>query len=559
MGRSISRRMFLQGAGGYALAIPFLPSLLPRTAWGQQTAIIKRYFNIVGNYDYGHHQHWFPTLAELPLAHTPANGDQAFRYQTLRSYVPNSNSILSPIFGSGLNPYVNKMNLFRGLNLHTRIAHGRGHMLGSIRESDGHDSTVTSLKALPTIDQVLGSTRSFTPHNVDPLNIGHAYSYRKDAAGNVTRASYRFDKPHTLFASLFRPGGNPIPETGNTSTQASPRADVLSRVMEDYGRVVNGRQISAVDRQILDNALDRISDIQKKLGITTAVAGCQYSDINPTPAAQDGVPSLYEYSWLTHPHAFRLYAEIFAAAASCDLHRVFNFHNGIPESFDRHSSEDFHQGHSHQPWAMVASNGNKTNHIYMGEIWRLLIDNFLVHLVRELDSIPEGNGRSILDNSLVHMTLESSTLHNDSSKPCLMIGSAGGALTTGHYIDYSRRNIIATMQGDLFTTDPNDSRFGHCYAGIHYNRSLTTILRAMGLQPAQYEDPTINTFFQGRTDGLIGAQNNGISRIGGYGHIGAERSGVWDYTDAQMYSMEYARQNYNFYKDSLPMPPGSAV
>lgn len=559
MGRAISRRMFLRGAGGFTLGIPFLSSLLPREAWGQQASVIKRYFSVVGNYDYGHHQHWFPTLSQLPLVHTPSNGDAAFRYQALRSYVPNSSSILSPILGSGLNPYIGKMNIFRGLNLHTRIAHGQGHMLGNIRASDGHDSVVTSLKALPTIDQVLASNRNFTPHSNDPLNVGDSYSFRKDAAGNVTRASMRHSKPNQLFTSIFMPGGQPIPETGGSSTQVSPRADVLSRVVEDYNRVVKGRQISSVDRQILNNAMDRISDIQVKLGVTTATAGCSYRDINVSPATSDGVGSLYNYDWFAHSHAYRLYAEIFAAAASCDLHRVFNFHVGIPSSFDRHATEDFHQGHSHLPWSAIASNGNKINHIYMAEIWRGFIDRFVVPLVRELDSIPEGNGRSILDNSLVHMTLESSVLHSDANKPCLLIGGAGGALTTGHFIDYSNRNVILEMQGDLFNKNPNDPQFGHSYLGLHYNRSLTTILRAMGLSPSEYEDPTINTFFQGRTDGLLGSHNNGVTRIGGYGHIGSQTSGAWYYNNQQLYSNEYARQNYHFYKESLPLPPGSAA
>lgn len=556
----VSRRMFLQGAGGFTLAIPLLPSLLPKEAWGQSQTGIKRYFSIVGGYDYGHHQNWFPTLNQLTQTHQPSNGDNLFRYQTLRSFAPNSNSVLAPIWGSSMNPFLNKMNIFRGLNLHTRIAHGSGHMLGNIRATDGHDPQVRNLKALPTIDQVLANNRNFTPHSNDPLSIGQAYSYIKDSSNNVSRTSERWTKPNQLFSSLFTRNGTPVPEGGGSmSTPAHPRRDPLSRVLEDYNRVRRGRAISSTDAQILDNSMDRYSDILSRLsaGSTVSASGCRYSNISTTQAANDGRANGYDYNVEQHRYAFEMYARIYAAAASCDLHRVFNFHRSIPEHFDRHPSEDFHQGHSHQPFSTV--NG-KVNHVYMGEIWNLYVQGFLVPLVTALDSFTETNGRTILDNSLVHMTLESSTQHNDANKPCLMVGSAGGALTTGHYIDYSRRELgPCEMQGDGFSTDPNNSRFGHCYHGQHYNRSLTTILQAMGLQPNQYEDPEINRFFQGRTDNLLGSHNMGIARIGGYGHIGSQASGAWYYTDARLYSQEYARYNYNFYKNPLPLPTSSAT
>jgi hypothetical protein len=195
----------------------------------------------------------------------------------------------------------------------------------------------------------------------------------------------------------------------------------------------------------------------------------------------------------------------------------------------------------------------------MGEIWRQFVDAFVVPLVQELDSAVESNGKSILDNSLVHMTLECSTVHSDYSKPCLLIGGAGGALTTGHFIDYSRREAgLFPKQGDTMSADPNDSKFGHIYHGTHYNRSLTTILQAMGLQSQDYENPGINTFFKGRTDSLIGGLNNGITNVGGYGHVGpAAGSGGWNTQD--LYNIVYGKQNLHFYKDALPFPPGSAT
>jgi len=184
---------------------------------------------------------------------------------------------------------------------------------------------------------------------------------------------------------------------------------------------------------------------------------------------------------------------------------------------------------------------------------------FLQPLLTNLDGVTEANGLSILDNSLVHVTGQCSTVHNDRSKPCLLIGSAGGDITTGHMIDYNRYSLGRhPHQGDNFDDNPSSARFGHIYHGAHYNRSLTTILQALGLRPQDYEDPSINGFFQGRNDSLLGTQNNGIGRIGGYGHIGSQNaSGGWG-NNSDMYNQEYSRYNYHFYKDSLPLPPRSA-
>lgn len=555
--KGLNRRMFLKGAGA-TLLIPFLPSLLPREAWGQSIPVAKRYFNIVGNYDYGHHQHWFPTLDPLSQVYDPGNGDHIIRYQTLKSFAPTSSSHLSPIFRNYLNPYLDKMNIIRGLNLHTRIAHGRGHMLGNITATDGHDTEVVKLPALPTIDQVLAANANFNPLRNSPLLVGEGYSYMRNADGSVSKASAASHRPHQLFDRLFTVNGTPLPEGGNNNTvPPHPRRALLNRVIADYRRVRSNRNISTTDRRVLNNTMDLYSDILARLeaGSSSSSNGCSYSHIDVSRTRTDGVSS---YNPEQHEYAYELYALIFAAAASCDLYRVFDYHPSINDNyFDRHPTEDFHQGHSHQPWSVV---GNRVNHEYMGDIWRLYINGFLVNLVRALDNIQEANGNSILDNSLVHMTLESSTVHSDSNKPCLLIGSANGALTTGHYIDYSRRELGPHIhQGDDFNNDPNSDRFGHVYFGAHYNRILTTILRSMGLQPSDYENSNINTFFRGRNDGLIGRHNNNITNIGGYGHIGSPTSGVWYYSNSQLYSQEYANYNYHFYKNSLPFPPRSAA
>src|SRR3954470_6819057 len=114
--------MFLQGTGGSLLAIPFLESLLPRTAWAQTSAPPKRFISLLNNYDIGHHSNWLPGAQGTPYnIPQPVNvlnaaGEGPIHWQRLTDYVPlNSMASLAPIYGSSMNPYLNKMNIIRGL------------------------------------------------------------------------------------------------------------------------------------------------------------------------------------------------------------------------------------------------------------------------------------------------------------------------------------------------------------------------------------------------------------------------------------------------------------
>ncbi len=89
-----TRRMFLQGAGNFALAIPFLPSLMPRAAWGDTAAPAKRFVAICNDYGISLHENWHPTN-NLPNLTLNVAGHSPIHYQALKDFVPNANSSLT--------------------------------------------------------------------------------------------------------------------------------------------------------------------------------------------------------------------------------------------------------------------------------------------------------------------------------------------------------------------------------------------------------------------------------------------------------------------------------
>jgi hypothetical protein len=204
----------------------------------------------------------------------------------------------------------------------------------------------------------------------------------------------------------------------------------------------------------------------------------------------------------------------------------------------------------------------KVNHEYLADIQAQLINNFLVPLLDGMAAATDAvNGKSLLYNSLVHFGMESGTVHSFSDIPTLLAGNAGGALTTGHMIDYSNRAIFDgsfNLPAEGWSGDPADPNWVGYWHGLPINRLWNTVLQTMGLQRSEYERQDINTYFRNRTDGALGAQNNNVMEVGGYGHVGVANPP----TESQwmMYGHHrYKDYNYHYFKDTLVMPPTSAT
>ncbi|UOF01372.1 DUF1552 domain-containing protein [Bdellovibrio reynosensis] len=418
----MSRRMFLQGAG-QMLPIPFLVSLLPRELWAQSTsgAAVKRYIGVSSNFDYGRHSNWFPTMNRPALTLSPGNGDRDVYYAPLSSYLTSSTANLSRVFGNHLNSNINSINIIRGLDLSTRIAHGNGHIFGNFQANDNHEANSSQCSAIRTIDQVLRDSAKFNTSGKDVAVLGNdGRSWRRDSSGNIVRANLVANNLRGTYNYLFNNGS--LPETTGTSqtTAAHPRAASMNGIMEDYTRVRNSRQISAGDRTALSNAMDLLSDIQRGLQGTTTQAGGTCSHRSMNNLSSTGIYMMNEAQMTT-------FANMIVAAIMCDVTRIFMWNGWVNEDlFDTHPSEDFHQGHSHIPFSTV--NG-QLNWQYMGDVQRSFVRGFIAPLVNGLaGAVDPSNDQSYLYNSLVHFTLEASQVHSPNYQPCMLAGNAGGII-----------------------------------------------------------------------------------------------------------------------------------
>ncbi len=506
----INRRMFLQGSGGALVSIPFLASLLPRETWAQANTTIRRFISIRSSYEIGHNSCWLPNdgsnIYNLPQPTNVVagiNGHHNVRWQNLRDFAPTNSSVLAPFYGNLASPYLESMNILRGLDFMTRDGHSWAVKLGGLEVDHA-----VEFKRIQTVDQVLNANKIFNPlgRPTALLGLTGSSSQIKSADGTIVNAS-NYDRSFLkIYNGLFSNGS--YPESGQ-STLINPKGDVLNRVIGDYNRVNNSKNISASDKLALQNAMDRFSDVQKSL-VATTVNSCQYKNFYSTsPYKSSGmfdISSSADYKFL---------ADLMTLSIICDTARTFCVHNYLYQSVHDGLAFD-HQITSHEVFGVT--NG-KFNWQRMNERQKLAFDNLTIPLVKNLsEAIDPTNGKSYLYNSLIYHTTESGQVHGSASHPGVLFGNAGGNITSGKYIDYSDRVKGAQSGADLFNSTPGDPKFSNNWRGVHYNRLLTTILQSMGLSPADYEDNSINQQFLNRTD--LGTLNTNLAgSIGGFGHV----------------------------------------
>jgi hypothetical protein len=530
-----SRRMFLQGSGQFLLAIPFLPSMLPRAAWGQSPTVMKRFITIMTNFDLGHNANWIPNMNPNNFRNIPAPANldpRGFRWQQLRDFAPNGGTPLAPIYGTAFNSYLNRMNIVRGLDFSYRYGHGVAQNLGSIQRNPLHSST-SGMQRIASIDYVLSQNSRVNPTRRAPTLIGNRFREGDGLTVNDAQGGNAGQNPIDRFNDLYTSLFTNVPETGSDpvtiTTPPHPRRDILNRVMEDYQRLRGHRNISRDDRQALTAAMDRFSDIHRRLpnGSTmTQTRSCQHRQMESANGSISGRVG-------EDLQANRLLVDMVTAAIMCNVNNIYTITlrtpftravSGMPGFFSSFPDRDFHQSVSHKPWNR-APDGQYVWQ-WMANYQARIAQGFIAPLIASLEGITDpSNGESLLHNSLLFASWESGQVHSHRSAPAILAGNAGGALSSGHYLDYSDRTTPergVDGGGDngrpRFNNDPSSLSFSNNYQGVSYNRLLVTILQAMGMQPSEYEDRNLNRRYHNRND--IGDQNRGLTSIGGYGHAG---------------------------------------
>jgi hypothetical protein len=462
----MKRRNFLRGAGGLALAMPALPSLLSKQARAQAQAQRRFivFFTCNGvNKGFEHEDltySWWPTKGSgtLTAADLAPPADGPLRIS------------LAP-----LAPHASKLLIPRGLTNVPDSFSGDNHCRGMSTALTAQHNTCSNMQFPPgsSIDQVIAD--AVNPPDVPSLTLGVQAN-----AGNVLNyISYRNgDKTDTLNdpAEVFEDvvAGLPAPGTGGGGGDPStpdPRLRLFNRrksILDLVGRhefdEVFGKRLSQRDREKLEQHYALVRRVERQL------EELQTPGPIPDPAAPVcGVPNGLEESILDANDSFpvvgRLQMDLLTLAIACGQTNVATLQwsrgSGGPRfTFDNLNHANNHHQYSHRSTSDVGGDTNGNNNAdHFSDLRLVEIDNFYArqyaYLLSSLDAYEEEGG-TVLDHSVVVWANEMSdgVNHSHTDMPYVIAGGLDGYLKRGQ--------IVQT-------------------AGDPHNQMWTTIARGMGL------------------------------------------------------------------------------
>jgi len=418
-----SRRQFLRGSGAL-LTLPFLESLLPRSARAVEKAPQRLLFYFVPN---GIHMPaWLPTTEgadyDLPPILKPL--------ESLRSEL---------LVVSGLR------------NLPARPDGAGDHAGGtSAFLTCSHAlKSETEIRLGVSVDQVaaskLGQGTRFASlplgmeggASVGGCDSGYSCAYSQNISwiGPKTPLA-KIVGPQLLFDLLFQDSSQ---VTGVAEKRARHRQSVLDFVLRD-AQALRGR-LGRSDRDKLDEYMHSVRDVEQRL------QGMSQSCDAPKPPADD----------VRLTEQLRAMSDLMVLALRCDLTRVLTFMLG--------------NGGSNRPYGFLpgvsGAHHELSHHRHQASIQAQLqlIDTFEVeqlgYLLGKLKTTKDHDGSSLLDNALVFFSSEiaDGNSHSHTDLPVLLAGRLGGAIRPGRHL--RREEPMANLYSSILNAVGAPSgRFG---------------------------------------------------------------------------------------------------
>ncbi len=473
-----NRRLFLQGLGKTTLALPLLPSLLTEVASAQVIAIPPRYVMLFFPYGPVADATWYPS--SLPttqkylspaVTHSTKSSLSAQAHYMHYDTIPSNSNGISAMFDSKFLAYKSQMSILRGLCKNGRSG-SAGHYGSVLLGDNTEDSKHSEYGKTPTIDQVMVYSNGFYPSGA--TNIMHTmhlsikqsmspnekmifgWQNTLNRSGSIVSKPWDFN-PNVLYTKLFghMSGGDGPPPPQSNLRSATP---IIDSVLEDFRRVRDGRAISSEDKVMLNNHIDMMAQLEKDLtpplNPTPQPANCSKPSAPNAPYYESDDHNLnesnYDINWGKQARAFN---NLIVAAFQCGLNRVAVMNINFPVGWHIHDT---------QPGLVNASKKS-----YLFNLHKKVVDEVAYDLISKMGAVSEANGKSMLDNSVVQLSGGSGNGdHSPFNYPTILWGSAGGQLTTGLYLDYRRRE--------------------YSNYGLYMSQLQCTIMRAMGLQPSDW-------------------------------------------------------------------------
>jgi hypothetical protein len=435
--KKLRRRHFLRGAGGLALALPFLEAMSDSA----HAAPFPKRFVV-----------FFTGLGQVRSAWAPTGTETDFT--------------LGPVL-EPLDPFKSKLLVLEGIDMESAY-HGPGdpHQLGIGQALTGTELLEGNLFPYAcnpqayvgwgggiSIDQYLGKKIGQTT-KFPTLEFGVQVQY----ANVSSRVSYLGpdqpvppeDDPWSAWDRIFA-------DLSLDPTELARRRDlrrhVLDAVQDDYKDLV--KRVGRDDRHKLEHHLDAIDGIASRLDVPGSIGG-----VCEQPALGDPIDI---YANDSYPAIGKLQLDLLAMSLVCDLTRVASVQWTTTQTgkiFTWLGQSDTHHSLSH------SGDGDADRQSQLVAIgnWHAAQ---LAYLMSKLAAAKEGDG-TVLDNTVILWCTDISrgNTHARRDMPYVLAGGAGGFFKTGRHLVY---------QSD------------------YHNNLLVSILNAMGVPDETFGNPAYCT------------------------------------------------------------------
>ncbi|WP_437525160.1 DUF1552 domain-containing protein [Sorangium sp. So ce726] len=438
MSKQLNRRIFLRGLGGAALAAPFLSSVWERDAKAQSASGGKTFIVMFTHYGCVTNK-WFPTKTQGEL--TAADLEAT----SLASLAPYAKKLLMPRGIRSMNEWTANLKRGQGNDSHTQIV-GSFFTCQPVTPNSNdpfsfNQATKFNAKPVgPSLDHVMAQQLS---PNGTPLLIAtagqndNAQSAISYSAAETIHKGLNASQAFSSLTGLFQAGQPMSPDT-----YAALRGKSILDLVKDDLQTLERFDMSQADKR----KLAAWKELLNQTGTVVASAQCSEElgvTLGATSAnAQKASSGGLGVDVLTNKVSGDLdgadiSSAIAALAAACNANPViflkypgnYGF-KGLGITMESHSL-------SHR----LDNAGMQGSCLPNALEWLVKVDTYYAQkfakLVGMLDSIPQGNGQTVLDTSVAIWFNEMSdgNAHNLNNAPIIQAGSGGGYFKTGQIIN----------------------------------------------------------------------------------------------------------------------------
>lgn len=416
----LSRRRFLRGAGA-AIALPFLPSLLPRTAWADEAkAPVRLAFCFVPN---GMHMQDFTPKAE--------GRDYELPY------------LLEPLAG-----VKDDLLVLSGLAHDQAKAHGDGPgdhaRSGAVFLTAAHPvkTAGSDIRVGISVDQLaakhVGKQTRFPSLELGceggaqsgQCDSGYSCAYSSNLSWRTpTTPAPKERNPRLVFERLFTDGSDSS-SPAERAKRLKYRRSILDAVAGDARRLRRGAGRRDADK--LEEYLTSLREIERRIERAEEGDDGLVDDLGM--AIPQGVPK-------TYGEHIEVMSDLMILAFRTDTTRVASFMVSNAGSGRSYRFLDVPEGH--HPLSHHGGDEKKHEKIKKINRWHL---TQLASMLERFKAVEEGEG-NLLDNTLLlyGSCIGDGNRHNHDDLPILLAGRGGGAVDPGRHLRYEKGTPVANL------------------------------------------------------------------------------------------------------------------